>query len=164
MKRTGQRIGATTLDRLLPVLGAARRRRRRIVFTNGVFDLLHVGHARYLAAARRCGDLLVVGLNSDSSVRRIKGPKRPIVPEAERAEMLRALRSVDHVVVFSDDTPERLIRAIRPDVLVKGADYALAAIVGADLVAARGGRVVRVPLTEGLSTTALIERARRGET
>jgi D-beta-D-heptose 7-phosphate kinase/D-beta-D-heptose 1-phosphate adenosyltransferase len=153
-----RRTGATTLGRLLPVLRAARARRRRVVFTNGVFDLLHVGHARYLAAARRCGDLLVVGLNSDASARRIKGPKRPIVPEAERAEMLRALRSVDHVVLFGDDTPGRLIRAIRPDVLVKGADWAPGRIVGADLVKAAGGRVVRVRLARGRSTTALVGR------
>lgn len=128
------------------------------MFTNGVFDLLHVGHARYLAAARACGDFLVVGLNSDASVRRNKGPKRPIVPEAERAEMLCALRSVDWVVVFGEDTPARLIRAIRPDVLVKGADWAPGEIVGADFVRARGGRVVRVRLARGRSSSALIAR------
>ncbi|MEK7476969.1 MAG: D-glycero-beta-D-manno-heptose 1-phosphate adenylyltransferase [Candidatus Coatesbacteria bacterium] len=158
MSRIVRRGGAVPLERLLPSLKAARARGRRIVFTNGVFDLLHVGHARYLAAARATGDLLVVGLNSDASVRRIKGPKRPIVPEAERAEMLMSLRSVDHVVVFGDDTPERLIRAIRPDVLVKGADWAPGKIVGADAVKAAGGRVVRVRLARGRSTTALVGR------
>jgi len=149
--------GAIPLPRLLRILRRSRGR-KRIVFTNGVFDLLHVGHARYLAAARRSGDLLVVGLNADCSVRRIKGPRRPIVPERERAEILGALRSVDHVVLFRDDTPERLIRAIRPDVLVKGADWKPGQIVGADFVKRNGGRVVRIRLARGRSTTALVRR------
>ncbi len=128
------------------------------MFTNGVFDILHVGHARYLAAARRLGDLLVVGLNADASVRRLKGPTRPIVPEGERAEMLTALRSVDHVVIFREDTPEQLIEAIRPDVLVKGADWKPGEIVGAAFVRSRGGRVARVRLARGRSTSAIVRR------
>jgi D-beta-D-heptose 7-phosphate kinase/D-beta-D-heptose 1-phosphate adenosyltransferase len=133
---------------------------RRVVFTNGVFDLLHPGHVRYLQAARAAGDVLVVGLNTDRSVRALKGPERPVIPEAERAEVLAALACVDAVVLFDEDTPERVIRAIEPDVLVKGADWALDAIVGRDLVEARGGRVVRAPVETGYSTTELIRRAR----
>jgi D-beta-D-heptose 7-phosphate kinase/D-beta-D-heptose 1-phosphate adenosyltransferase len=150
------------LRALLPRLAAARRARRRIVFTNGVFDLLHVGHVRYLAAARRLGDLLVVGVNADASVRRLKGPGRPVVPARERAELLAALSCVDFVTVFGADTPARLIGAVRPQVLVKGADWAAGAIVGGDEVRARGGRVVRIPLAPGRSTTRLIRRIRAG--
>lgn len=135
-----------------------------LVFTNGVFDLLHRGHAAYLAAARAEGAALCVGVNTDASVRRLKGPERPLVPEGDRAYVLAALAAVDAVVLFDEDTPRELIAALQPDVLAKGADYALDAIVGADLVTARGGRVVRVPLQDGFSTTNLIARARRGET
>lgn len=145
-------------DRDLAPLTRGTFRRRRVVFTNGVFDLLHIGHVRYLAAARRLGDLLVVGVNSDASARRLKGPRRPIVPLRERAEALLALRSVDFVVAFHDDTPYRLIAALRPRALVKGADWRARAIVGSDLVAAAGGRTVRIPLARGRSTTALIGR------
>ncbi len=133
-----------------------------VVFTNGVFDLLHRGHVAYLAAARAEGAALVVGVNTDASVRRLKGPDRPLVPEGDRAFVLAGLASVDAVVLFDEDTPRELIAALEPDVLAKGADYALADIVGADLVAARGGRVVRVPLQPGTSTTDLIAWARRG--
>ena len=129
-----------------------------IVFTNGVFDLLHVGHLRYLQQARGLGDALFVGVNSDRSVRAIKGPSRPITPETERAEILSALSCVDAAVVFDEDTPAEIIKAIQPDVLVKGADWAEDAIVGRDIVEARGGRVVRVPLEAGRSTSAIIER------
>ena len=128
------------------------------MFTNGVFDILHVGHARYLASARAQGDLLVVGLNSDMSVRRLKGQGRPIVPQAERAELLLSLRAVDHVVIFGSLTPAALIAAIRPDVLVKGADWARNAIMGADTVRASGGRIVRVRLAKGRSTTNIVKR------
>lgn len=128
------------------------------MFTNGVFDILHVGHVRYLAAAREQGDLLVVGVNSDASVRRYKGPRRPIVPQAERAEMLAALAPVDCVVIFGDNTPERVIRAIRPDVLVKGADWARGAIVGGEFVQSLGGKVVRIRLARGRSTTNIVRR------
>lgn len=126
------------------------------MFTNGVFDLLHAGHVRYLAAARALGDKLVVGVNADASVRRIKGPKRPLVPLRERAEVLASLACVGYVTPFADDTPARLIRAVQPDVLVKGADWAAGEIVGGAFVRARGGRVVRIPLARGRSTTALI--------
>ena len=132
----------------------------RIVFTNGVFDILHAGHTTYLDAAKALGDVLVVGLNTDESVRRLKGPQRPVNTEADRAIVLSALRSVDHVVLFADDTPLELIRAVRPDVLVKGGDYARQNIVGADDVEAAGGTVVTIPLVEGRSTTNIISRAR----
>jgi D-glycero-beta-D-manno-heptose 1-phosphate adenylyltransferase len=135
----------------------------RIVFTNGVFDLLHRGHVEYLAEARALGDRLVVGVNSDASVRRLgKGPGRPLMAEDDRVAVLAALRSVDLVIRFDDDTPERLIRDVRPDVLAKGGDWAKEAIVGREFVESRGGRVVSVPLRPGFSTTALIERLRSG--
>lgn len=134
------------------------RQDRRVVFTNGVFDILHPGHVRYLQAARREGDALLVAINSDRSVRAIKGPKRPIHPEAERAEVIAALACVDAAVVFDEDTPHQIISAIQPDVLVKGADWATDNIVGRDIVEARGGRVVRMPVEEGHSTTGLIQK------
>lgn len=135
----------------------------RIVFTNGVFDLLHRGHVEYLEEARALGDRLVIGVNSDASVRRIKGPERPLVPEAERAEILEALACVDLAIVFDEDTPERLIREVKPDVLAKGGDWTPDRIVGREFVESRGGRVVSVPLRIGLSTTALIERIVAGK-
>ena len=142
-------------------IDAWRSAGQRIVFTNGVFDLLHRGHVEYLTEARALGDRLVVGLNSDDSVRRLaKGPGRPLVSEADRAAVLAGLRSVDLVVVFGDDTPERLIHELRPDVLAKGGDWAQAAIVGRGFVESYGGRVVSVPLRAGFSTTNLIERIR----
>jgi D-beta-D-heptose 7-phosphate kinase/D-beta-D-heptose 1-phosphate adenosyltransferase len=131
-----------------------------VVFTNGVFDLLHPGHVCYLRDARALGDALVVAVNSDRSVRAIKGPERPITPERERAEVLLGLASVDAVVIFDEDTPHAIIRAIQPDVLVKGADWGPNDIVGRDVVEARGGRVVRIPLRAGYSTSQLIGRAR----
>ncbi len=137
------------------------RQRGPVVFTNGVFDLLHVGHVALLEAARAEGEALVVGVNSDASVRRLeKGTDRPLVPEGERARLLAALASVDCVVVFDEETPLALIQRLRPDVLVKGADYARRAIVGADQVEGWGGRVVRVPLVKGASTTQLLARLR----
>ena len=131
-----------------------------VVFTNGVFDLLHPGHVRYLQAARRLGEILIVGMNSDRSVRAIKEPGRPLNPEHERAEVLLSLECVDAVVVFDEDTPRRLIEALQPDVLVKGADWGPNEIVGRDVVEARGGRVVRIDLAQGYSTTELIRRVR----
>jgi D-glycero-beta-D-manno-heptose 1-phosphate adenylyltransferase len=131
---------------------------RTIVFTNGVFDLLHPGHVRYLADARREGDALVVAINSDRSVRAIKGPSRPLTPERERAEVLAALGCVDAVVIFDEEDPREIIGRLQPDVLVKGADWAADAIVGRDTVEARGGKVVRIPLATGYSTSAIIER------
>lgn len=133
---------------------------RRLVFTNGVFDLLHPGHIDVLLGARREGDALVVGLNSDASVRRLKGPSRPVRNEWERAIVLAALGMVDAVVVFEQDTPLELIEALEPDVLVKGGDYTESTIVGADRVKRRGGRVVVVPLTPGQSTTGIVEKLR----
>jgi len=133
-----------------------------LVFTNGCFDLLHPGHVRYLEAARAFGDVLVVGLNDDASVRRLKGPGRPVLRAAERAEVLAALAAVDHVIVFPDDTPLALIEALAPDVLVKGADWAPDDIVGRQTVTSRGGRVERVELVPGASTTDLIRRIRQG--
>lgn len=139
----------------------ARAAGHTVVFTNGVFDLLHVGHLRYLQHARGLGDALLVGLNSDRSVRQIKGPDRPITIEAERAEVLEALACVDGVVIFDEDTPHNLITALQPDVLVKGADWAEDAIVGRDIVEARGGRVVRVAIEPGHSTTKIVDEIRR---
>ena len=133
----------------------------RVVFTNGVFDLLHPGHVELLEAARREGDALVVGVNTDASVRRLgKGSERPVVDERSRARLLAGLGAVDCVVLFDEDTPLELIRTLEPDVLVKGADYPRDHIVGADWVEARGGRVVRVPVVPGFSTTSLLERLR----
>jgi len=133
----------------------------RVVFTNGVFDLLHPGHVELLEAARCEGDLLIVGVNTDASARRLdKGPGRPVSHERARARVVAGLAAVDCVVLFDEDTPLELIRALEPDVLVKGADYSRDRIVGADWVEARGGRVVRVPVVPGFSTTALVERLR----
>ena len=151
-------------DALAALVGAARASGKRIVFTNGVFDILHPGHLRYLQAARRHGDLLIVGLNSDASVRRNKGPSRPINPEQERAEVLEALDCVDAVAVFDDETPAEIIRRVQPDVLVKGADWPADQIVGRDTVEARGGRVILEPVEQGYSTTTLIEKASRTRT
>ena len=143
------------------LLDAWRAAGERIVFTNGVFDLLHRGHVEYLAEARALGDRLIVGVNADASVRRLgKGPERPLVGEADRAAVVAALRSVDLVVLFDDDTPERLIREVRPDVLAKGGDWAKEAIAGGAFVESQGGRVVSVPLRPGFSTSALVERMR----
>jgi len=135
--------------------------RGRLVFTNGVFDLLHPGHVDVLVGARREGDHLVVGLNADDSVRRLKGPERPVRNEAERAFVLAALACVDAVVVFEQDTPLELVQLLQPDVIVKGGDYSPETIVGADVVRARGGRVVVIPLTPGQSTTSIIAKLRR---
>jgi len=146
----------TLLVRIAPL----RRAGARVVFTNGCFDLLHPGHVRYLAAARALGDVLVVGLNSDASVRGLKGPGRPVLRAEERAEVLAGLSAVDHLVVFDDETPLALIGALRPDVLVKGADWSEADIAGAEEVRAAGGRVERIDLVPGVSTTELIRRLR----
>jgi D-beta-D-heptose 7-phosphate kinase/D-beta-D-heptose 1-phosphate adenosyltransferase len=146
---------------LAACVASHRQHGRSIVFTNGCFDLLHPGHVRYLAAARAAGDLLVVGVNSDRSVRALnKAPGRPINSEAERCEVLAALASVDAVVVFDEDTPHQIIAALQPDILVKGADWGENAIVGRDVVEARGGKVIRIALAEGYSTTEIIKRAR----
>jgi D-beta-D-heptose 7-phosphate kinase/D-beta-D-heptose 1-phosphate adenosyltransferase len=134
------------------------RQGKRVVFTNGVFDILHPGHVRYLAEARRQGDALIVAVNSDRSVRANKGPARPVHPEAERAEVVSALASVDAAVIFDEDTPHEIISAIQPDVLVKGADWPADQIVGRDTVEARGGVVIRVPVEQGYSTTGVLKK------
>lgn len=146
--------------RVPKAMTAARRRRQRVIFTNGVFDLLHPGHVDLLLRARALGDLLVVGINTDASVRRLKGPGRPFMRARERALMLAALEAVDYVVMFSEDTPARLIAAVGPDILVKGGDWKADAIVGREDVENRGGRVVRLPLVKGFSTTRIARRVR----
>jgi len=138
----------------------ARPRTRRVVFTNGCFDVLHRGHVEYLNAARSLGDVLVVGLNSDDSVRRLKGPSRPVNAQDDRAYVLAGLAAVDYVTLFTEDTPRDLIAALLPDVLIKGGDYTRDEIVGAAETEAAGGRVVVAPLVPGLSTTAILARAR----
>ena len=151
-----------TIDEAADFAATLRDDARRVVFTNGVFDLLHPGHVRYLQAARAEGDALIVAVNSDRSVRGNKGPSRPITPERERAEVLAALACVDAVVIFDDATPADIIQRIQPDVLVKGADWAADAIVGRDTVEARSGRVVRIPVEQGWSTTAIVEKIKAG--
>lgn len=151
-------MGKTVSLKRLNAELAALRKKKKVVFTNGCFDIIHAGHVRYLKKARSLGDVLVVGLNSDSSVRSIKGETRPIVPQKERAEVLSALECVDYVVVFSDPTPLKLIESIRPDVLAKGADWAAKDIVGGDAVKKGGGRVARITLVKGRSTTNIIRR------
>ena len=153
----------------LPAVGAAlleqraawRRAGARVVMTNGCFDLLHAGHVALLEQARAQGDALIVAINGDASVRRLKGPDRPLIPAAERAELLSTLEAVDRVVVFDEDTPLEVVRVLLPDVLVKGADWGPDNIVGSDVVSAHGGAVVRVPLVAGRSTSAILERVRR---
>lgn len=135
-------------------------RDKKIVFTNGCFDLLHVGHVRYLKEARSLGDFLIVGLNSDTSVKRLKGPERPIQNENDRAEILSSLACVDAVVIFTEDTPENLIKVVKPDILVKGGDWKIDQIVGAPFVQSYGGQVFSLQFIEGKSTTRLIEKAR----
>ncbi|MBL8036347.1 MAG: D-glycero-beta-D-manno-heptose 1-phosphate adenylyltransferase [Nitrospira sp.] len=148
-------------EHLLRVLAMDRANGKRIVFTNGCFDLMHIGHTRYLQAAKTLGDVLVVGVNSDASVRRLeKAPDRPIVPETQRAEVLAALACVDYVGIFDEPDPLALITAVRPDVLVKGGDWAIDRIVGRDVVEAHGGIVKTIPLVPGLSTTGLLQRIR----
>jgi rfaE bifunctional protein nucleotidyltransferase chain/domain len=155
--RTAGRSPSTSAD-ARTLAHSVRERGGRVVFTNGVFDLLHPGHVRYLEEARRQGDVLIVGVNSDRSVRANKGPGRPLNPDRERAEILLSLSCVDAAVLFDEDTPLQLIGTIQPDVLVKGADWAPTEIVGRDVVEARGGRVVRVDLAQGYSTSELIRR------
>jgi len=152
---------ATKVRGLRERVDIVRERRalgHRVVFTNGCFDLLHRGHTRLLQQARELGDLLIVGLNSDASVRRVKGPSRPVLSEEERAEVLSALASVDYVVFFDDPDPGSTIAALQPDVLAKGADWAKDQIVGRETVEGRGGRVVTIPLVEGSSTSGIIDR------
>jgi rfaE bifunctional protein nucleotidyltransferase chain/domain len=146
------------IKNLLSLREKGKAGNQKIVFTNGVFDLLHRGHVEYLQKARLLGDVLIVGLNSDSSVRSIKGPKRPLVCQEDRMIVLSALSCVDHIVIFDEDTPSRLIESLIPDILVKGADYTVDKIVGADVVLKYGGQVIPIGLTPGKSTTDLIEK------
>jgi rfaE bifunctional protein nucleotidyltransferase chain/domain len=148
-------------DELLRVREGLRAEGKRLVFTNGVFDLLHVGHVRYLASAQSLGDALVVAVNSDRSVRELKGAGRPVVNENERAEILAALRNVTYVTIFDDVSPRSLIARLLPDVLVKGGDYGLEEIHGREEVEAAGGKVISLPFIEGASTSAMIERMKK---
>lgn len=152
MKNLIPRTSVENLSRRL------KRAGKKIVFTNGVFDILHRGHVEYLAKAKSFGDILIVGLNSDASTRRLKGPGRPIQKQNDRAAVLLALRSVDYIVVFGEDTPDKLIRQIKPDVLVKGADYKVSEIVGAEFVTSYGGSVRRARLTPGRSTSSIVRK------
>ena len=151
-----------TLEEAILRFGREKRNARRVVFTNGCFDLLHPGHIRSLEQARALGDALVVGLNSDASVRQLKGPGRPVLPEQERAEILAAMDGVDAVVIFNEPTPREVIAALLPDVLVKGGDWPGNQIVGREEVEAAGGKVVTVPVVPGYSTTAILEKIRQG--
>jgi D-beta-D-heptose 7-phosphate kinase/D-beta-D-heptose 1-phosphate adenosyltransferase len=154
-----------TKERLVSILEQARTKKQRLVFTNGCFDLMHIGHTRYLQAAKQLGDLLVVGINSDASVRSLnKALDRPIVPEAQRAEVLAALGCVDYVIIFTEPDPLNLITALQPDVLVKGGDWPVHRIVGREIVEARGGVVKTIPLVPDMSTTSLIQRIRSQST
>ncbi len=153
----------TTPETLSKIIAAKRLYGQKIVFTNGCFDLLHPGHIRYLAAARDLGNFLIIGLNSDASVQRLKGPNRPIQNENVRAELMAALHIVDAIVIFNEDTPLELISYLKPDVLVKGGDYTVKTIVGADVVLEHGGRVEVIPFETGFSTTNLIQKIKNGE-
>lgn len=150
-----------TRDQSLKAIAERKKHKERVVFTNGCFDILHVGHIRYLNQARALGDLLVVGVNSDLSVKRLKGESRPVIPEAERAEVLLALKSVDYVILFEEDTPLELIKAVSPDVLVKGGDWAIEKIVGNDFVTAAGGKTLSLPFHPGHSTTEILTKIQR---
>ena len=147
-----------SLDELQAITAKARSDGEKIVFTNGCFDILHRGHLHLLREAKTCGDLLIVAVNSDKSVRGIKGPNRPILPEADRAELLAAMEMVDYVVLFDDPDPYRLIAALKPHVLAKGGDWTPEEIIGSDIVTRNGGKVAVIPYLKGFSTTEIIER------
>jgi D-beta-D-heptose 7-phosphate kinase/D-beta-D-heptose 1-phosphate adenosyltransferase len=157
----GDAMPVLSLDEAAAQVDAWRRSGQRVVFTNGVFDLVHPGHLRYLRAARAEGDRLLVAVNSDRSVRSNKGSSRPVVPEDERAEIVAALAMVDAAVIFDEDTPADIVRRLQPDVLVKGADWPADQIVGRETVESRGGRVVRIPVERGWSTSAIIDKIKR---
>ncbi len=156
------RSKVVSLDDLLKKVADHRKNGEKIVFTNGCFDILHVGHVRYLAAARNEGDILVVGLNSDRSTRKIKGEQRPIVQQDQRAEILASLCCVDYITIFNEQNPLALIRSIKPDILVKGDDWPEKEIIGGDIVKADGGEVVRVPVVPNISTTSILKRIING--
>ena len=145
-------------DEIEKICNSLREQNKKIVFTNGCFDILHRGHIEYLTKAKEFGDVLIVGLNSDTSVQRLKGKDRPINPEADRARILDALKPVDYVVIFEEDTPLRLIQMVKPDVLVKGGDYKVEEIVGSEYVMSYGGKVEIIPFVEGKSTTKIIQK------
>ena len=147
-----------TQDELKPILDKLKKEGKKVVFTNGCFDILHVGHIRYLKEAKGYGDILVVAVNSDLSVKSIKGDKRPIVSQSERAEVVAALEMVDYVIMFDEDTPYNIIKKLQPDVLIKGGDWTIDKIIGRDIVEARGGKVIAIPFIEGASTTGIVER------
>lgn len=147
------------MKELLTLLQNLRSQKKKIVFTNGCFDLLHVGHVRYLSEAKKLGDILIVGVNSDDSVKRLKGPSRPIQNQQDRAEILKSLKSVDETVIFTEDTPQNLIEQIKPDVLVKGGDWSVDQIVGGRFVQSYGGQVCSLTFIDGKSTTKIIEKA-----
>ena len=148
-----------TFDTIEAALAPLRSQGKKIVFTNGVFDLLHIGHVRYLQEARSLGDALVIGVNADASVKRLKGPTRPIQNENDRAEILAALARVDFTVIFTEDTPENLIHKVKPDILVKGGDWKIETIVGAPFVMSYGGKVMSLQFVDGKSTTKIIEKS-----
>ncbi|MBI5194372.1 MAG: D-glycero-beta-D-manno-heptose 1-phosphate adenylyltransferase [Nitrospirae bacterium] len=145
------------LPELVGIIDKLKQEGKRIVFTNGCFDIIHLGHVTYLKKAREYGDILIVGLNSDESVKGIKGDKRPVIPQGERAEVLSSIRYVDFVVIFNEPDPYKTITAIKPDVLVKGGDWAIENIIGRDIVESRGGTVCNIPYIEGASSTNIIE-------
>jgi len=151
------------IEMLVQEMDLYRQSGLRIVFTNGCFDIMHAGHAQYLEEARALGDLLVVAVNSDASVSRLKGPSRPVIPQQFRAIMLAALEAVDFVVIFDEDTPYETIKLLQPDLLVKGGDWTVDQIVGADIVLARGGEVKSLPFFPGLSSTSIIERIKASQ-
>ncbi len=149
-----------TLDELIKIVEGLKKEGKKIVFTNGCFDLLHLGHIRYLKEAKKLGDILIIGLNSDTSVRSLKGPNRPLVKEEDRAEILSALEAVDYIVIFNELTPKNLIDKIIPNVLAKGGDWREEEVVGRDTVEAHGGKVIIIPEVKGYSTSALINKIR----
>lgn len=153
-----------SLKRIVEIKKKLKRDGKKVVFTNGCFDILHPGHIHLLKRAKRLGDVLIVGLNSDSSIKRIKGQKRPIFSEKQRALILSSIYFVDYIVIFNEDTPLKLIKAIEPDILVKGADWNKNSIVGKDLVEGLGGKVVRIPILKGFSTTSIIQKLKDEET
>ena len=150
-----------SLSELKRIVNRLKKKDKKIVFTNGCFDILHPGHIYYLKDAKKKGDRLILGLNSDSSVRKLKGKGRPLIPEGERAEILSNLESVDYISIFHEETPERLIREISPDVLVKGGDYRRKEVVGRKFVEEKGGKVIIIPLLKGYSTTTLIKKIKK---
>lgn len=156
-------ITAKVIDwhKIRAVVKQLKENKKKIVFTNGCFDLIHVGHIRYLRQARSLGDVLIIGLNSDSSVWKIKGSQRPIIPEEERAEVLAALEFVDYVVIFTEETPKNLIELVQPDVLVKGGDWSIDKIVGREIVESYGGTVMQLPFHPGKSSSGIIEKIKK---